>query len=199
MAICHEVGNLLAAVRLSAHLLDKGMDPAELHSLAADLESVSAQAGAVLAHIRPLLAEGWSGSVRVSVDRILARVEDILAQPDESDVSVEVQRNGDLPSVRLDVEAFQHLLLSLARGASGARRVRIGAEAVDGEVVFSVENDGPSIAPEFEAEPRHLRGLVLVLEVADSILSRWGGRAIVETVAKGNRIDLRLPVSAPDD
>ena len=52
LALGHEIGNLLAATRLHAHLIDADRTATELSESAATLGKLSSQMGSLLAQIR---------------------------------------------------------------------------------------------------------------------------------------------------
>ncbi len=76
MALCHEVGNLLAATRIAAHLVAKGLlaGPAVV-STAVEIEAETALAGAFLGQVRPLMGAAAVRPSRVTVSEIFAALE----------------------------------------------------------------------------------------------------------------------------
>ncbi len=54
LALGHEIGNLLAATRLHAHLIDANTTATELSNISATIGELSSRMGSLLAQIRPL-------------------------------------------------------------------------------------------------------------------------------------------------
>jgi signal transduction histidine kinase len=196
LAICHEVGNLLAAARLSAHLLprigeeDKGMAEA--------LEDLAAQAGWLLSHVRPLLTDDSESRIRVSPSSVLGSVARALRDGSGAASGPEVQIPEGLPDVRIDPDALHHVLLTLVR--SGREAMEGGKETVvsarhsqGGSVVFTVfdgaararARGGPSAAPP--------RGRVLALEIARALAVRDGGAMTSRITSAGTEVALAFP------
>jgi signal transduction histidine kinase len=199
LAICHEVGNLLAAARLSAHLLprigeeDKGMAEA--------LEDLAAQAGWLLSHVRPLLTDDSESRIRVSPSSVLGAVARALRDGSGAASGPEVQVPEGLPDVRVDPDALHHVLLTLVR--SGREAMEGGKETVvsarhskGGSVVFTVfdgaarARGGPSAAPP--------RGRALALEIARALAVRDRGAMTSRITSAGTEVALAFPtVPAP--
>ena len=56
-ALCHEISNLVAAIRLQAHLLDEELDARGLAVSSLEIDDLSARCAALLALVRPVLNE----------------------------------------------------------------------------------------------------------------------------------------------
>jgi signal transduction histidine kinase len=199
--LCHEVGNLLAATRLSAHLLGRGPSSSETVSVCGDIEELTAQAGALLAHVRPLLSEPELESPRVAPAAVLESVARSLGERAWEAVRVEVLRPGSLPDVEFDPDAIHHLLVTLVRAACESARpnghVRVSAAPVRGGVVFSVEDDGRIPLEEDTGPGMPQRGRALTLAVARAILAASGGHLEVAHSARRTRIEVRVPSVGP--
>ncbi len=201
LALCHEVRNLLAAVRLSAYLIARETDSAQVRASIEDIEAISVEAGAALAHIRPLL-DAAGESPRVDPVAVLEAVGRSLTEIPGRAAPVEVRWPDALPDVRVDPDALHHLLVTLALSARETVRepgaVRVGAEAREGSVVFRVEDDGDPLV-EAEARPKpdpvHRPGRRgLGLRVAEALMRSAGGGLRIDTRADGTRVELVLPV-----
>ena len=159
---------------------------------------LAALAGACLGQIRPLLADGVDRRTRLALAPILegaARtVEEVL--PDAHRLTLRIHKR--LPDIRVDADAFHHLLVMLMIGASTAaatRRVRLRiSTGIEGSRVrVCVSDDGPPLdALPTRARPGR-RGRELWVSVADAILSAGGGRVRVTPSRRGTRVDLLLP------
>jgi signal transduction histidine kinase len=199
LALCHEVGNFLAAARLSAHLIGRESDPARIRAGAEDIDTVTTQAGAIVAHLRPLLADAPASRLHVDPREILAALERAVTQPAPRGPVLDLRSQDDLPDVRVDADALHHLLVTLVLGAWEASppdgRVRVEAEVDEGELVFAVTDTGRPYDAETPDERVGPRGRGLLLDVAATLVGRWGGGVYVETGQAGTRVELRLPVA----
>ena len=196
VAVAHEVGNLLAAVRLSAYLLPAG-EPRERARGARQIEQLAAQAGELLSQVRPLLS-ALPASTAVAPGEVLEGVRRALADaPGFERLDVRPAPEG-LPDVRVDPDALLHALLALTRGALEAvaegGRVRVRASRSGRRVAFEISDAG---AP-YEPAPRGTlpRGRALAVRLADAALRRDGGGAQVRSGRGGTRVRV-LVASVP--
>lgn len=198
--LCHEVGNLLAAIRLSGHLLRGPEGAAQRERSARELESLAAQAGALLAQMRPLFEPGSESRVRVTTGSLLASAGRAVEEEVPEGVTFRVATRRNLPDVRVDTEALHHLLVTLLLGAfetaGRGDRVRIDAEPSGRRVVVRIRDDGPPLHHE-PARPEMLRGRELGVRLAAAVVKASGGRVRTASgVRRGNRIELWLPAVA---
>jgi len=200
-ALCHDVGNLLAAVRLSAHLLATEISEAERSSLTRDLEDLAAVAGALLAHIRPLLSGATLARVQVSTAEVLLALTRAREQRKPGRAVLSIARGRGLPDVRVDPEALHHLLLTLLHGSLEAAgpggRVRVSAKQEGRRVILSVIDDGSPLDLDQARSGLMPGGRELAIRVAEAVLRLMGGRATAEPRRRGTRIDLFLPATSP--
>jgi nitrogen-specific signal transduction histidine kinase len=197
LALCHEIGNLVGAVRLQAHLLDGEMSPRELARASLDVDDLCARSAALLAHVRPLLAGPSGPVVTVSPGELVRSVRDLMARHAGPGVRLVAEEERDLPELAVDRAMLHHLLQSLAFGAieaaAGGGTVRLVAERHDGAIAFGVEDDGP-VGPEPEAGAHSaLRGRPLVQAVARRIAGRAGGQCEVSRSSGRTRVSLVWP------
>jgi signal transduction histidine kinase len=198
LAIGHEVGNLLAAIRLTAHLLDESATPRALAVATVEIEDLAERAGSLLVLLRTALGTPASGT-RADPTGCLA---ELRARADgwARGVRLSVEAPGDLPLVAADAEALQHLLATWLAGAlEEARprgRVRLAAHAEAGSVVFEVEDDGsPAEDPAGWARAA-LRGRPLGFALGGRLAEAAGGEVQAERAAGSTRLRLRLPALA---
>jgi C4-dicarboxylate-specific signal transduction histidine kinase len=196
-ALCHDIGNLLAAVRLSAHLHSTEFAETDRVSVSKEIEDLAAQAGALLAHVRPLLAGPDVAGVAVSPAEVLTAVNRALKDREMGGAALSIAHGRNLPDVRVDPDALYHLLLTLVRGSLEAAapngRVRVSAKHQGRRVILSVIDNGRQMDLDgirWELMPR---GRELAVRVADAVLRLMGGRATAELQQRGTRIDLFLP------
>jgi signal transduction histidine kinase len=199
LALCHEVGNLLAAARLSAYLVGRETERDQIQASAEDIETIATQAGAVLAHIRPLLVEGEAARMHVDPAEFLRAVEHSLAQQTPRAPSIELTASDDLPDVLVDADALHHLLVTLVlsawEAAPGGGGVRLSAAAGEAGVVFALEDGGKAYEAEKVDPQVGPRGRALVLEVAATLVERWSGRVAVIPREVGTRVEILLPAA----
>ena len=199
LALCHEVANFLAAARLSAHLIGRETDPSRIRADAEDIDTVARQAGAIVAHLRPLLTGARASRLHVDPREILAAVERAVTQPAPRGPVLDLRSQGGLPYLRVDADALHHLIVTLVLGAWEASlpdgRVCVTAEVNEGELVFAVTDTGGPYDAETPDARVGPRGRGLVLDVAATLVGRWGGGVYVETGEAGTRVELRLPVA----
>lgn len=199
-ALCHDVGNLLAAVRLSAHLLPT--DKAETDRIAAcgDIEYLAARSGALLALVRPLLAGAPVARVPVSPAEVLTALKRSLEDRRIGRAALSIAPGRKLPDVRIDPDALYHLLLTLVYGSLEATasdgRVRVSAKHQGRRVILSVSDNGRQVDLGEIRRGSTPRGRELAIRVADAVLRLMGGRASAELQPRGTRIDLFLPAMA---
>lgn len=199
-ALCHEVGNFLAALRLSAHLLPTGGAKAERIAACREIENLAALAGALLAQVRPLLAGASVVRVPVSPAEVLTALKRALKDHDIGATVLSIAAGRSLPDVRVDPDALYHLLLTLVHGsleaAAPGGRVRVSAEHRGRRVILSVSDDGRQLDLDEIGCGSMPRGRELAVRVADAVLRLMGGRASAEPQRRGTRIDLFLPAMA---
>jgi len=198
-ALCHDVGNLLAAVRLSAHLLANHIHEKDRASISRDIEDLAAQSGALLAHVRPLLAGATLARVPVSPAEVLMALTRALEDREMGGATLSIAQGRNLPDVRVDPDAVYHLLLTLVRGSLEAAapdgRVRVSAKHQGRRVILSVVDNGRPVDLDEIRRGSTPRGRALAVRVADAVLRRMGGRATAELQRRGTRIDLFLPAT----
>jgi two-component system sensor histidine kinase HydH len=199
LALCHEIGNLVGAVRLQAHLLDSEHSPKELAVASVEVEDLCARSSALLSLMRPLVSRvsrrTYEGVVPAA---ILNALQFILEDCGGRGVVVSVECREGLPGVAVDPDTMQQMLLTLAFGAMEAARPkgRVGIRALPGkgpdEVCFAVEDDGPDDELG-DWSQQMLRGRPLVCAVASRMVTWWGGRLEVGRSDGVTRVALIVP------
>jgi len=200
-ALCHELGNLLAAVRLSAYLAARERDREAVAENARDVDVAAAQAGAVLALLPPLLAppEGPGGTA--DPGQVLHAVEATLRRAPGLAARVDLEAAAGARPVRGDAEVLHHLLVALAlsaweAGGPAAPELAVRAEAARGGMLLAVE-DAAGAWPQEEKDPRRApRGRALLAAVAATLAARWGGEVRVRPRPGGSRVEVRLPAGS---
>ena len=187
-------------MRLSAHLLSIDIAETDRVSISRDIEDLAAQAGALLAHVRPLLAGATLARVPVSPAEVLTALTRALKDRQMGGAALSIAHGRNLPDVRVDPDALYHLLLTLVRGSMEAAapdgRVRVSAKHQGRRVILSVIDDGRPVDLDEIRAGSMPRGRELAVRVADAVLRLMGGRAAAELQRRGTRIDLFLPAMA---
>ena len=195
--VCHEVGNLLAAVRLSAHLLGSDLPEGERARTASEVDALTAQAGALLAQL-PLLSGRAPRRGRLRAADVLEALEASLAVRPPGAAGLTVGAVRGALAFRADPDSLHHLLVALvlaaceAAGAKGAVTVRASAEGA--RVRLRIEDDGVPLERAPGPGPGVvLRGRALLVCAGAAVLRAGRGSLRVEPRTRGNRIDLLLP------
>lgn len=193
-ALAHELGNLLAAMRLAAHLLPHEADPAERAEGARRIEALTAEAGALAALLRPLAGRRRGCAVAVDAAQSLETLREALCDADGA-ARVEIRPAPARLAARVDPDALHHALASLVRAALAASPpealVAVAARRAAGAVVFAIEDAGRE-----DAEPR-LRGRALRVRLADAALRASGGGVDCRARRGGTRVQVRVPAATP--
>ncbi len=190
-ALCHEVGNLLAAQRLQCQLLDDEEAGARISELAA-------RAGSLLALVRPLLETPTVPAAGVEPIEILDSVRRGLDDPEDRRLRVRLKSAVDLPDVAVEGETLLHLLLAQLFAAfedlPEGERLVLFAERRNSAVAFVLEDAGK---PRDRQVDPQLAGRPLSQELARCILERCGGGFEFDFPAEGNRVALLVPIVEP--
>jgi two-component system sensor histidine kinase KdpD len=204
LSICHEVGNLLAAARLSAHLLNHEVGGGE-DDRSGGLEDISAQAGCLLAHVRPLLVNAAASRIPVAPANLLEAFQRALHDEPRDRARIEVELPAELPAVRVDPDALHHVLLTLARAARDSerepsrsgRRIRVSSRRVGARVAFVIAGAArlrPAVVS--RGAGATLRGTELAIEIAHALVERDGGTVTLRADAAdaaGSEVRLSFP------
>jgi len=197
-AMCHEISNLVAAVRLQAHLLDESLSPRELAMASLEVDDLSARASALLALIKPVLtADSGRKSGRVSGDVVMHGVERVVEDYGIGGVKVSFHAPPELPALALDPDVVHHLLLAqifcAMEDAHPGEHVRVRAEPREAEVVFAIEDSAALEEEHLRWQQASLRGRALCCAIAQHILLSYGGRIEVHRDGDGSRTEFFAP------
>jgi nitrogen-specific signal transduction histidine kinase len=195
LALGHEIGNLLAATRLHAHLIDADRTATELSESAATIGKLSSQMGSLLAQIRPLVSPVLEGAPNIDPIEVLDGVQRGIEESCDERVEIDLASAASLPMAVIDPEPLHHILLTLIYRAledSGpAGKVAVSAFAKAESIVFTV--DGES---KFEdVAGGALTGRALLHAVADAILRPLRGQIAIRSLGAGNRVELSVPAA----
>jgi signal transduction histidine kinase len=197
-AMCHEISNAVAAIRLQAHLIDDELDAKGLALATVELDDLAARASALLALVRPVLAEVNGASLPMQGGAILAALSQTLDEHGGRGARLRIESASDLPEVHADPEVMHYLLVAQvfcaleALPSGGSLRVSTAQEGA--ELLFVVEDDGPAEAEPSDWRGQSLRGRSLVCAITDQVLRKQGGRFSFERRGELTRAEFRLPL-----
>jgi nitrogen-specific signal transduction histidine kinase len=194
----HEVGNLLAGIRLAASLLEREA-LGENVEIARDQGRLAGQAGALLAQLRLLVAPEDAERARVGTAALLDAVSSAVVGCEPAGATLRIARGRGLPDVRVDPDATHHVIVGLLLGALEAAgpggRVSLRARVAGRRVVLEIRDDGRSIESAARGHPP--RGRALPVGVAHAVLRSFGGSAKSLPVRRGAHVALSLPTATP--
>jgi signal transduction histidine kinase len=113
----------------------------------------------------------------------------------------------DLPAVRGDRQKLTQVVVNLIRNAlhatAGGEAVRVSARARPGEVMLTVEDDGPGVRPQIKAQlfqpftsTKREQGLGLGLYMARLIVTSHHGTIDLAETQRGARFEVTLPATS---
>ncbi len=195
LALAHEIGNLLAATRLHAHLIDADRTATELSESSATIGELSSRMGSLLAQIRPLVSPVPEGVPNIDLIEVLDGVHRGIEESCDERVTIDLKSADGLPMAVIDPEPLHHILLTLIYRAleesEPAGKVVVSAFAHAESIVFSVDDES-----KFEdVAGGALRGRTLLHAVADAILRPRGGQIATRSLGAGNRVELSVPAA----
>ena len=188
----HELGNLLAGIRLTAHFMAGEASAVERTQWGSDVELLITQAGAWVGMLGPL-SEGAVETTRVSPDELIRAVHRSVFDLLGGATKLRIPKGTSAPDVQVESQAVHQLLVLLTSGALGEEAkggVKIDVREEARHVVIGVADTGSTVLA--ESEPISLRGRELVYHLGDAILRRTGGRLAAVRQARGNRFELWL-------
>ncbi|MEU4220161.1 histidine kinase [Actinoplanes sp. NPDC026623] len=196
--VAHHVASMVLRVGVARHVLPD-VDP----RVAEVFDDVHGTGTAALADLRRLVAVLRDPSVRT--DAALTVIEP-GALPEALGAAVETARRagltvdvavapevGALDSVRglAVLRLTQEALTNVAKHAGTAARARLRATVVDGDVIWSVSDDGGGVSPGLPSGGGH--GLTGMRERVEVL----GGRLTAGPAAGGWRVETVLPAAHP--
>ena len=195
LALAHEIGNLLAAVRLHAHLVDADATATELSEISATIGELSSRMGSLLAQIRPLVSPVPEDAPNVDPFEVLDGVRRGIEESCDERVEIDLASVDGLPMAVVDPEPLHHILLTSVyqtlEDSEPAGKVAISAFAQAESIVFAVDGE-----TKFEDDAGSaLKGRALLHAVADAILRPRGGEIAIRSLGSGNRVELTVPAT----
>lgn len=200
-SIAHEIGNQLAGIRLEAHLLDEDLGAHGLAKSSLAIDSLAAQAGPLLAVLRPLLAPAGPRVGGPRYADLLAGVRRQIEEDGAGGRAVELVVARDAEASGPAFEGLHPLLIALVGSPDSLEPgkapigFRIGLRGNQIEIVCELPGDafegGSEVASESIAHG--LRGRSLAVAIARVLVADAGGRVEVESKAGRSRAVLTLP------
>jgi signal transduction histidine kinase len=195
LALCHEIGNLLAAARLHSHLIDADATATELADIATTIGELSSRMGSLLAQIRPLVSPVPEGAPNIEPIEVLDGVHRGIEESCDERVAVDLESAASLPMAVIDPEPLHHILLTsiyqALEASEPAGKVAVSAFAQADSIVFAVDDES-----KFEDVPGDaLKGRALLHTVADAILRPRRGQIAIRSLGAGNRVELTVPAA----
>jgi len=220
-AVSHDLRNPLSSILMNVSVIDGTAATASAAERAhRSLRSIESAARRMARLIDDLLNRTQIETGQRHMERTRQRPESLIAKalevllPLASAKQIDIEANvaPDLPDVSADPDRMFEVLSNLAgnaiKFAPEHGKISLGASLVDGEVDFSVSDDGPGI-PEEELPhlfERYWRGSTsngpgvgLGLYIAKQIIEQHGGRIWAESRAgEGATFHFRLGVASPE-
>jgi nitrogen-specific signal transduction histidine kinase len=197
LALCHEIGNLIGAVRLHAHLIDDEMGTRDLARVSVELDDLSARASALLAHPRPLLSADSGSLSPVSPGAIVGSIQRVFDEHGGRGASISFEASEGLPEVQVDLEIVQRLLESLIwvalEAVTSKGSVWMRAEGRPEGVAFVIEDDGDADEDPALWADQMLRGRPLLCAIAQNIVGKRGGQLEVSRCDGITHVGVVLP------
>lgn len=202
-AISHDLRSPLTVVsghaQRLAQLLGDGAEPQKMQSVQAILRGTRRMAVLIQNLVDTARLEGGMLSLRLQPVDLLAFMRDLLVQLATLDDAerIQVQITSGLPCALADPDHLERILMNLLLNAlkysPPGSPVTVRAQPGDGEVIVSVQDRGPGIAPAdlphlFDRYRRgaqageHREGLGLGLYIVKGLVEAHGGRVWVESV-----------------
>ena len=187
-AICHEVGNLLAAARLHGELLDS--DSGRM------IAELSARSGSLLSLVRPLLDETSLEPFAFDPSELVEGLRRGLDDPHDPRLELDCGPEGRLPRVLVDGELLHHLLLCEIFAAfdrlEPGECLRLTARAHGEAVLLELSGGAPERAPESNDR---LSARSLCHALANRLLAHVGGGLSASTSDGRQQVAFALPVA----
>ncbi len=197
-ALCHEIGNLLAASKLATYLLTPGTSDEDLSHATGTISRVASRSGSLLAQIRPLLDPSMSPAENLETMLVLDRLHRGLDDECVKRVSLDLKSAALLPDVRVNPESIHHILLTEIYSALAAEepdgRVAISTREHAGAIAFQVDHDTSDRVCQGSGM---LAGHPLARACAAAVLAAHGGGVEVAERDGSTRVSFIVPACPP--
>ncbi len=214
-SISHEMRTPLAAITSAANTLVETGNLELQRSMIAEIQEAVARLNRLVGNLLDV-TRLESGHVQVKLewsdvkDLVQTTLRALERELSGHEVTIEIGER--LPLVRLDYtlmqQALSNLLLNAAVHAPSPARIRVQVRREAAELVLSVSDDGPGLAPEVlprifdkfvRATNAPAGGTGLGLAIVKGFVEAQGGRITAENKASGGALfTIRLPQSEPE-
>lgn len=196
-ALCHEIANLVGAIRMHAHLVDARMTPRELARASVEIDDLCARSSALLAHFRPLLDEAGAITRAAAPLDLVNGLRDVMSHHGGRGTQLDFEAADGLAPIAIDQEVLHYVLQSLLfaglEATGGRGTVGLSVQEGHGAAIFAVDDDGPVDEDPSAWRRQAARGRPLVCAVADAIVGRRGGSVEVTRDGGRTRVSIRIP------
>ena len=196
-SIAHEVNQPITATVTNAQaglreLQSGSPDMVEIREVLESIVKDGIRAGNIIARIRGLIKKSPSTEEELEINDPIREVMELMrGEADRNSVTVRLELSDALPAVRGDKVQLQQVILNLIMNAVEAMSLEHGGprellittgQAADGDVVVTVKDSGPGLAPDAEEEAFEAfyttkeMGLGMGLSICRSIIEAHGGR-----------------------
>jgi C4-dicarboxylate-specific signal transduction histidine kinase len=218
-SLAHEIKQPISAASLSANACMRWLDRdepaiAEARQAAAGIVDNVTRASEIINHIGGLFQKAAPQRESMDVNEVIQEMVALLrSEATHYAISIKPRLQRSLPRVMGDRVQLQQVLMNLTLNGIDAMKetdrvkdLTITSEAGDGEVVLSVSDTGPGIAPQhadrifdaFYTTKSH--GIGMGLAISRSIVESHGGRLWATNNAKqGANFHLTLPIESGTD
>ena len=202
LALCHEVGNLVGAIRLHTHMIDEEMTPKDLAHVTLEVDGLCARSATLLSHLSPLLSEPRT-PFGVDPIELIASVRDVVMEQGGRNVQLSDPIAESSRIMSGDREVLHRLLQSLLFATLDLTRsgdsVTLGVESASDSMALTVVDEAPVREDPCDWRLQVKLGRPLLLAVAHEILTSLGGRLEVSREESRTRVALILPYLARTD
>ena len=175
MAICHEVGNHLMAIRLWT---DLAAQDAQLETAVAQNAVLCDAAGRLMSQVRFLLSRPRAAE-SIPVAAIMGRVRLLLLDVLEGPCTISFEVTPEIQTVHFDAEALiatlGWLMLETLEVLKNEGAITLKVSQSNGSTHFAVHSNAAPLDPEILDAKKPGRGRVLSLQVSNHVIKSRGG------------------------
>ena len=182
-ALCDEMSEWTAAIRLQEQLIDEDMSPHELADATIRVGDLAARLEAALLLVRPVLQGTPQRVVRVDPHMVTSAVHESLQEYGRRGVDFDVHIEPDLARIQCDPAQLKAMLLTSVYDALEAARprgsVRLRVHQPE-SVCFEICDDGPQSEALVAWRTAEMSGRALSVALAHQLAVDSGARIDVE-------------------
>lgn len=217
-ALAHELNQPLTAIMLYLQAIARSMEgeerveaPRMSHEILGKAVKEAERAGSIIQRMRSFVEKREPERKFADIRTLVDDAVELTMLGNRANAHLTREHGLDLPLVSVDAVQIQQIIVNLVRNALEVVRrtphpeIRITSKAEDGEVLVSVSDSGPGIAPEvmptlFKAFASSKRkGLGLGLAISRTIAQNHGGDLSVDAGGNGRGATFTLHLPIPTD